>query len=115
MKKSWLKAWIVQFAVMIAACLAAEFTYYISAVLRSVLLWALIPILGAVTAYRCVLKGLNNYAAWIAPPLLAELPVTVPPVISTLAPLATDTAPPLPFTAELRSVTPSAIVSSAEV
>jgi len=69
MKKSWLKAWIVQFAVMIAACLAAEFTYYISAVLRSVLLWALIPILGAVTAYRCVLKGLNNYAAWIAPPV----------------------------------------------
>ena len=69
MKHSWLKAWIIQFAVMLAACLLAELSYYISGTLRSVLLRAAIPLLGAVTAARCVLRGLNNYAAWIAPPV----------------------------------------------
>ena len=73
MKKSWLKAWIAQFAVMLAACLVAEVSYYVSDLLRDVLIWALIPFLGALTAYRCVLRGLNNYAAWIAPPACAVI------------------------------------------
>ena len=73
MNKSWWKAWIVQFAVMLAACLLAEITYYVSDILRDVLIWALLPILGAVTACRCVLRGLNNYAAWIAPPVCVVL------------------------------------------
>ncbi|MBR6767630.1 MAG: hypothetical protein IKM02_06745 [Clostridia bacterium] len=69
MKIRWLKAWIIQFAIMLAACLLAELSYYVSSLLRDIILWAGIPLLGAVTAARCVLGGLNNYLAWIAPPV----------------------------------------------
>ena len=69
MKRSWLKACLIQFAVMMAACLAAELSYYASGLLHNICLWAVIPILGAYTAARCVLAGVNNYAAWIAPPV----------------------------------------------
>lgn len=34
-----------------------------------VFIWALIPLLGAVTAYLCVLGGINPYLAWIMPPV----------------------------------------------
>lgn len=73
MKKKWWKAWLVQFALMTAACAAAELSYYISALLRDILIWAAIPLLGAYTAMKAVLGGLNNYAAWIAPPVCAVL------------------------------------------
>jgi len=69
MKKCWWKAWLVQFIAMLAACLLAELCYYVSGFLRDVFTWALIPLLGAFTAYKSVLRGLNNYAAWIAPPV----------------------------------------------
>lgn len=69
MKSNWRRAWLAQFAVMLAACLICELSYYVSDILRSVISWALIPLLGAFTAYRCVMRGLNNYAAWIAPPV----------------------------------------------
>ena len=69
MKRSWLRALAVQFAVMLAACLLGELSYYVSNILRSVIMWAALPVLGAYTAMKCVLRGLNNYAAWIAPPL----------------------------------------------
>ena len=69
MINNWWKALAVQFLVMLAASLAAELSYYVSDFLRSALIWALIPIVGAVTACKCVLHGLNNYAAWIAPPV----------------------------------------------
>ncbi len=69
MKGNWWKAWIAQFAVMIIVCTLAELSYYISGVLHGILIWAVVPLIGAVTAAKSVLKGLNNYAAWIAPPV----------------------------------------------
>jgi hypothetical protein len=69
MSKSWWKVWAVQFLVMLAVSMAAELSYYVSDFLHGLLIWALIPIVGAVTACKCVLHGLNNYAAWIAPPV----------------------------------------------
>jgi len=73
MKRSWLKALCIQSAVMAAACLAAEISYYASSMLHSICLWAAVPLLGAYTAMKCVLAGLNNYAAWIAPPACCVL------------------------------------------
>ena len=33
--------------------------------------WALLPVAGAVSAYIITLRGVNNYLAWILPPLMA--------------------------------------------
>lgn len=69
MKINWWKAWLIQLLVMLTACLLGELSYYLSGFLHSLLLWIALPLLGAYTACRCVLWGLNNYAAWIFPPL----------------------------------------------
>lgn len=69
MKVKWLKAWLLQFAAMIAICFLAELGYYVSGILHSILNWGIIPLAGAYTACKAVLGGLNNYAAWIAPPV----------------------------------------------
>lgn len=34
-----------------------------------ILIWAIVPLMGAVSAYRATRRGLNNYLAWLAPPI----------------------------------------------
>ena len=68
MKNRWLKAWILQIIIMLAASILQALSYWISPLLYDILLWAALPLAGMYTAYRAVLGGLLNYAAWIAPP-----------------------------------------------
>ena len=65
----WLRAWLIQIAVMLAACLIASAAHGVGpAWLYGALLWVGAPLAGLATAYRAVRCGLLNYAAWIAPP-----------------------------------------------
>lgn len=54
---------------MLAVSLAASFVEPASPALGGILLWAVVPLAGLFTACRTVRRGLNNYLAWIAPPV----------------------------------------------
>ena len=41
--------------------------------LHAVLLWGLVPMLGALSAFMLVKRGYNAYLSWIAPPLALTL------------------------------------------
>lgn len=69
MRRGWLIAWAIQAAEMLAACALASLSLELHPALYGLALWLLVPLLGALTACRAVLRGLLNYAAWIAPPL----------------------------------------------
>ena len=64
----WAVAWGLQIAAMFAAGLLTAASHGVHPVLHGALTWVLMPLAGAVTAYRAVRRGLLNYAAWIAPP-----------------------------------------------
>ena len=68
MKHRWLWAWLLQIAIMLIASLAASLLSPVHPVLSGILLWAVVPLAGLLTACRTVRRGLNNYLAWIAPP-----------------------------------------------
>lgn len=36
-------------------------------------IWAFIPLLGAISAFFAVVKGVNSYLAWLVPPFTATL------------------------------------------
>ena len=67
MKHRWLWAWILQIAEMLAICLVAALIKGMSAALHAVLLWGCVPLAGLFAACQAVRRGLNNYAACIAP------------------------------------------------
>lgn len=66
MKHRWLWAWALQILEMLAICLVVASLH--GAAPHAVLLWGGVPLAGLLTACRAVRRGLNNYAAWIAPP-----------------------------------------------
>ncbi len=39
--------------------------------LHTALTWGLLPAFGAVSAYFLCVKGINNYLAWLLPPIMA--------------------------------------------
>lgn len=67
-KWKWLSAWLVQIAEMLAAGVIAACTDMLHPVLFGFVSWAVMPVLGMLTACRATRRGLLNYAAWIAPP-----------------------------------------------
>ncbi|MBR1820566.1 MAG: hypothetical protein IJ769_02975 [Clostridia bacterium] len=67
MKHRWMLAWAIQIAEMLAVGLLAALSYAGSAILYGALLWGATPLAGLFTACQAVLRGLNNYAAWLAP------------------------------------------------
>ena len=67
MKHRWLWAWVIQAAEMLAAGFVAALSQGLGAIPHGIALWALMPAAGLLTACRAVLRGLNNYLAWIAP------------------------------------------------
>ncbi len=67
MKHRWIGAWALQIIEMLAVCLLAALSEETSALLRGLMLWAVVPLAGLLTACRAVGRGLNNYLAWIAP------------------------------------------------
>lgn len=67
MRHRWVWAWALQITEMLAVGLIAAFTQGVSPVLHGAMLWGVAPAAGLVTACRAVLRGLNNYLAWLAP------------------------------------------------
>lgn len=65
----WIVAWLIQIAEMLAVSALASLSLGVHPALYSLALWVLTPLIGAATACRAVLRGLLNYAAWIAPPV----------------------------------------------
>lgn len=70
MKKwKWPIVWLVQILAMSLAALLTAFTQLTGAVIYGIMAWIAMPTAGAASAYRATRRGLNNYAAWIAPPI----------------------------------------------
>ena len=66
----WLKVWLIQITGMLAVSVVIALSYYLSAVLHSILIWGGLSIAGCIAAYLATVKGLLNYAAWIMPPVM---------------------------------------------
>ena len=67
MKHRWIWAWALQIIEMLAVGLLTALSEEAGALLRSAMLWGVAPLAALLTACRAVLRGLNNYLAWIAP------------------------------------------------
>jgi len=67
-KWKWPLAWLAQIVLMAVLSAAVALLAPVSAVLHGIASWVLMPLAGAVSAYRTTRRGLLNYAAWIAPP-----------------------------------------------
>ncbi len=68
-KWSWWRAWLVQIAEMLLLGIPASLTEVLGAFINGAVMWVVVPILGAISAYRATQRGLNNYLAWLAPPI----------------------------------------------
>ena len=66
----WLWVWLVQIAAMALLSLLASLSFFLSGALYGICLWLLLPLAGAVSAYLATVKGLLNYAAWLAPAIV---------------------------------------------
>ena len=66
-----MKQLIKQFVLMLVLCVLMCLARPVSA-LYGILVWVIVPLCGAVTAFYCVRKDVNPYVSWIMPPI-AEL------------------------------------------
>ena len=60
---------LIQAASALGFSVCAALTLFLGKWFHGVFVWALTPLFGAVSAYLAAQKGLNNYIAWIVPPL----------------------------------------------
>ena len=73
--KSWPAAWLLQILVVFAVCtlilvilvpyLPSPANYWA----LNICMWGIVPALGSYTSFKVTRTGVNNYAAWVAPPL----------------------------------------------
>lgn len=66
----WLWIWLLQIAVMTLLSLLASLSFFVSGFLYGLCLWLLLPLAGFAAACIATVKGLLNYAAWLAPPVV---------------------------------------------
>lgn len=66
----WLWIWLIQIAVMALLSLLASLSFFVSGFLYGLCLWVLLPLAGFAAAYLATVKGLLNYAAWLAPAIV---------------------------------------------
>ena len=71
-KRNWALVWLIQMAVSGLLGLLCAACHGISP-LEGIAAWGLMPLSGLLLAYAATRRGLNNYLAWIAPPLLPAL------------------------------------------
>ena len=67
MKHGWQRALGIQVLECLAAGGLTALSQGLGAVPHGIALWGLMPAVGLASACRAVLRGLNNYLAWIAP------------------------------------------------
>lgn len=66
----WLWIWLLQFASMLAFSIVVSLGEWLGGVLSGICFWGIAPAAGFISACLATRKGLLNYAAWIAPPLM---------------------------------------------
>ena len=70
---AWPLVWLVQAAAMLALGVLAALSAWLGGVAHGAFLWALMPLGGMAAGYLATTKGLNNYLAWLAPPVMEIL------------------------------------------
>ena len=60
---------LVQFLAITAASFVLFCSLFAGNVFYKLCSYAALPVLGAVSAYMVTVRGVNNYLAWLAPPL----------------------------------------------
>ena len=66
----WPLVWLIQAAAMLAMGALAALSTLLGGAIHGAFLWALMPLSGMATGCLATLRGLNNYLAWLAPPLM---------------------------------------------
>ena len=69
-KISWPLIWLIQAAAVLVLGLLAALSTLLGGFVHGIFLWALMPLAGMAAGYIATLRGLNNYLAWLAPPLM---------------------------------------------
>lgn len=69
----WLAVWVVQIVLELAVSLilvfiALQLPMPAAGWVFGTVMWGVLPLLGALTAYLATRRGLNNYVSWLAPP-----------------------------------------------
>lgn len=69
-KLKWLWILLIQLVSMLALGALISLSVLPGKIFHGICLWGLMPICGFISAYTATKKGLLNYAAWIAPPVM---------------------------------------------
>lgn len=69
----WLWVWLIQIAATLAISLPIALSLWLGKYVHAVCMWGLAPIAGFAAACIATRRGLLNYAAWIAPPMMLFL------------------------------------------
>ena len=66
----WLWVWLIQIAAALLVALPISLSLWLGGAVHAICMWVLSPILGFLSGLIATRKGLLNYAAWIAPPVM---------------------------------------------
>ena len=66
----WLWVWLIQIAAALLIALPISLSLWLGGAVHALCMWGLSPILGFLSGLIATRRGLLNYAAWIAPPVM---------------------------------------------
>ena len=66
----WLWVWLIQIAASLLVALPISLSLWLGGAVHAICMWGLSPILGFISGLIATRRGLLNYAAWIAPPVM---------------------------------------------
>ena len=70
---NWLLIWFIQAAAMLLLGVLTALSKWLGGFIHGAFLWAVMPLGGMAAGCAATRKGLNNYLAWLAPPLMEIL------------------------------------------
>lgn len=70
---SWPLVWLLQAIAALALGVLTALSLWLGGFVHGAFLWFVMPLGGAASAYIAVRRGLNNYLAWLVPPLMEPL------------------------------------------
>lgn len=68
-----IKLLLLQLLITAAASYLGALSLFAGDILHDVCQWLLLPVIGAITSYKITVGGVNNFIAWIIPPLAGVL------------------------------------------
>ncbi len=71
--RRWPLVWLLQAVAALALGVLTALALWLGGFVHGAFLWLFMPLGGAASAYIAVRRGLNNYLAWLAPPLMELL------------------------------------------